>query len=274
MLKQRILTAIILIPLVIYGILYLPSAIVALILAAILLQGAWEWSRMAGLTLAWQRSIYVLTILMLMVYFWSGVDKLTMINTLSPIVLTGWVIAALWIFFPAVLSQRSIIAILVKLLAGAFVIVMAWFALISMHVQLHQGPLWILYFMGLIWVADSGAYFSGKAFGLHKLAPAVSPGKTWEGVAGALVTVAVYGLLGFYWLPVEKSQLIELVAVSLFLVPVSVLGDLFESLMKRHSGIKDSGGLLPGHGGVMDRMDSMTAVFPITMWLTTQVEFL
>jgi phosphatidate cytidylyltransferase len=274
MLKQRILTAIILIPLVIFGILYLPSYAVGLILGAVMLQGAWEWSRMAGLTISWQRFIYVLVLLMLMIYFWSGIDSPVLTKLLAPIALIGWSLAALWVFFPGVFSKKSFSGILVKLLAGAFVIVLSWYAMISMHMQLQHGPLWFLYFMGLIWVADSGAYFSGKAFGLHKLAPAVSPGKTWEGVAGALVLVCLYAVLSIWWLPVDMNQLVPLLAVSLFLVPVSVLGDLFESLMKRQSGLKDSGTLLPGHGGIMDRIDSMTAVFPITMWITTQVDFL
>ncbi len=274
MLKQRILTALILIPLVIAGIVYLPTWAIAIILAALMLQGAWEWSRLAGLQNNPLRVAYVVTLFLLLWYCWSSMADQSLLQVLAKVAAIGWVLATLWIFFPALGQQKSVLHTIIKLLAGVFVIAVTWVAMVNLHAQAEHGPRWLLYFMFLIWIADSGAYFAGRAFGKHKLAPVVSPGKTWEGVAGAVVMVLIYSLTAQYWLPVSEDNLMPVILLSLFLVPVSVIGDLFESLMKRQSGIKDSGTLLPGHGGVMDRIDSMTAVFPVTMWIATQVEFL
>ena len=128
--------------------------------------------------------------------------------------------------------------------------------------------------MVLVWVADSGAYFAGKSFGKHKLAPNVSPGKTWEGVFGALILVIFYSLIAPFWLPIENDMIKWLVIVSAVLVPLSIIGDLFESLMKRHSGIKDSGKLLPGHGGVLDRIDGLTPAIPVFMLIALITELI
>jgi len=274
MLKQRILTALILIPLVIAGIIYLPTSAIAGILAVLLLQGAWEWSRLAGCQSNIARVAYVITMALVLWYCWTVITDQSFTRLLANVAAVGWLLATLWIFFPSLCKEKSLPNLIVKLLAGIFVIGITWVAMVNQHAQTQQGPLWVLYFMFLIWIADSGAYFAGRAFGRHKLAPVVSPGKTWEGVAGAALMVLVYAYLAQYWLPVNAGQMVGVILVSLFLVPVSVIGDLFESLMKRQSGIKDSGQLLPGHGGVMDRVDSMTAVFPVTMWIATQVEFI
>jgi len=274
MLKQRILTALILIPLVIAGIVYLPTSAIAIILAILMLQGAWEWSRMAGLQTQLERFVYVFAVLLMLWYGWSIRGDQALTQLFANAAGITWILATVWIFFPSLGQNNSICSTIVKLLAGIFVIVLTWVAMVHQHAQSEHGPLWVLYFMFLIWIADSGAYFAGRAFGKHKLAPVVSPGKTWEGVAGAAVMVFLYSLTAQYWLPVGADHVMQIILLSLFLVPVSVIGDLFESLMKRQSGIKDSGTLLPGHGGVMDRIDSMTAVFPVTMWIATQVNFL
>ncbi len=266
MLKQRILTAVILIPLVLAGILYLPVIAIASILAVLMLQGAWEWSRLAGLQQRTLRFAYVALLALVLWLLWRqmGTDTWRPMMAYSSAIF--WLLATVWIFLPQLGKQQNVLNTSVKLLAGLFVLGLSWYALVTIQAAPQLGPRWILYLLFLIWIADSGAYFAGRAFGRHKLAPVVSPGKTWEGVAGALLLVFLYSLTAPYWLPLTEGQASTLVAISLLLVPVSVIGDLFESLMKRQSGIKDSGQLLPGHGGVMDRIDSLTAVFPVYLW--------
>jgi phosphatidate cytidylyltransferase len=271
MLKQRILTALILIPLVIAGILYLPVAAIAVILAVLMLQGAWEWSRLAGLQTAAMRIAYVALLALILWFTWQQMGAGMLMQPLLLCSAIFWLLATLWIFFPVLGKQKTTVNTLVKLIAGIFVLLLSWYALVTVHADEKQGPLWILYLLLLIWIADSGAYFAGRAFGRHKLAPVVSPGKTWEGVAGALALVCLYALTAPYWLPIAAGQASTVIWISLLLVPVSVIGDLFESLMKRQSGIKDSGQLLPGHGGVMDRIDSLTAVFPVYLWMASVV---
>ncbi|NOY66161.1 MAG: phosphatidate cytidylyltransferase [Gammaproteobacteria bacterium] len=265
MLKQRLLTAIILIPLVVAGILYLPKTAIAIIFAVILLQGAWEWSALAGISNNIFRFIYVLIIGLGLYYFWPGTGDRFLMQANGFFAAIWWFIAFLWILFPQLLKQKSILGIIVKLASGGFVLVPVWFALVSIHSVSDNGPVWLLYAMVLVWVADSGAYFAGKSFGKHKLAPKVSPGKTWEGVFGAVILVILYSLVAPLWLPIEDDLIKWLVIISAALVPLSVIGDLFESLMKRHSGIKDSGKLLPGHGGVLDRIDGLTPSIPVFM---------
>jgi phosphatidate cytidylyltransferase len=150
--------------------------------------------------------------------------------------------------------------------AGVVVLIGAWVALVSLQAR---SPWLVLAAMAVVWVADTAAYFAGRAFGRHKLAPAISPGKTWEGVGGALVAVAAYalaltplagaaGFAGALSAPVVAAW----VAFALALAALSVAGDLFESLLKRHAGVKDSGRLLPGHGGILDRIDALLAAMP------------
>jgi phosphatidate cytidylyltransferase len=132
----------------------------------------------------------------------------------------------------------------------------------------------ILYVFALVWVADIGAYFSGRKFGKAKLAPRVSPGKSWAGVWGGLAAVAVFSLVVSQAFGAGAGQSFALIIVSVVTAAVSVLGDLFESMLKRFRGIKDSSGLLPGHGGIMDRIDSLTAAIPIFTLLVIQLGWL
>jgi phosphatidate cytidylyltransferase len=274
MLKQRILTALILIPLVIAGILYLPVPAIASILALLVLQGAWEWSRLAGMHVIGMRIAYVGVLALMLWLIWQQMDNDLLMESLANSSAIFWLLATCWIFFPGLGKQKTLLNMFVKLLAGIFVLALAWFAMVTVQAAPQQGPLWILYLLFLIWIADSGAYFAGRAFGRHKLAPVVSPGKTWEGVAGALTLVFLYSLTAAYWMPITEEQVFTVILISLLLVPISVIGDLFESLMKRQSGIKDSGQLLPGHGGVMDRIDSLTAVFPVYLWMASLADLI
>lgn len=274
MLKQRILTALILVPLVIAGILYLPVIGIALIFGLLMLMGAWEWSRLSGVQSIVVRTSYVVLIGAIFGLLWFDIGTLSQRHAITNTAVAFWVLATIWVITPGLARTQNFFNSFLKLLAGIAVLAPSWYALVSIHASTQMGPQWILYIFFLIWIADSGAYFAGRAYGRHKLAPIVSPGKTWEGAAGAFVLVLLYSLSAPFWLPVAADKGFTLVWMSLLLVPVSVIGDLFESLMKRQSGIKDSGHILPGHGGIMDRFDSLTAVFPVTMWLALQVGYL
>ena len=151
-----------------------------------------------------------------------------------------------------------------KLLAGVLVIPAAMLAMNAIHSQVN-GPEWLLYGLMLVWVADIGAYFSGKRFGRTKLAPAISPGKTREGLYGAIAAVGVYSLLAAFYFGLDITTTAYLLVLALVLTLVSVAGDLYESVLKRERGVKDSGAILPGHGGVLDRIDSVLAAMPVFM---------
>ena len=149
---------------------------------------------------------------------------------------------------------------------GVVVLVPAGFAMASL------GPLHLLMVLGLVWVADTAAYLAGRAFGKRKLAPAISPGKTWEGAAGALVASVIYAIIWAQFDPglsalVQGAAWLPYLAGAVLLCAVSIVGDLFESAAKRRAGVKDSGRLLPGHGGVLDRIDSATAALPVALLL-------
>ena len=138
-----------------------------------------------------------------------------------------------------------------------------WLALVVLHSRPDQGPHWVLYLLVLVWVADSGAFFAGRQFGRTRLAPKVSPGKTWEGVLGGLTACALFAFGYAHYLELQGAVLTGFVLVSLVTVLFSVAGDLLESLLKRQRGVKDSGTLIPGHGGILDRIDSLFAAAPV-----------
>jgi phosphatidate cytidylyltransferase len=168
-----------------------------------------------------------------------------------------WSLALLWVF---VLPHR-VNATLVGL-AGLLALSLAWIAVVRMRIDLPHGERAVLYALLIVWLADSGAYFSGRAWGVRKLAPAVSPGKTWAGLWGGVATCALLAIVTA-WL--FRLPLAALLPVTLAIGVYSVVGDLLESLCKRFAGLKDSGSLIPGHGGVMDRFDSLLAAAPLLL---------
>jgi phosphatidate cytidylyltransferase len=171
-----------------------------------------------------------------------------------------WILVVpLWFRFKWTLAGNDFFGYLL----GALVILPTWAAMVALHAV---GTWLLLAAMALVWVADISAYFAGRAFGKHKLAPTISPGKTWEGVAGAVVGVLIYGGAVLTFSPLAgKLPLAQpvLILLLVLLTAVSVMGDLFESLLKRQAGIKDSSNLLPGHGGVLDRIDALTSTLPL-----------
>lgn len=272
MLLQRVLTAIILIPLFILAVLKLDSPWFAGLLAIFVLLAAWEWAALSGLTAIVGKLLYCLIVTTGLYFIYQGraVEWLGLTVLASGVIWWGLVLVWLKLSKPDAGMSRN--ARLYKPVAGLFVLIPAWYALVMLHEQQsHQGAAWVLYIFVLVWLADIGAYFSGKRFGRNKLAPALSPGKTWEGVLGGLLVVGLYAAVVAYWRELTLQPAGLFVLLSLLVALLSVAGDLFESLFKRQAGVKDSGNLFPGHGGVMDRIDSLTAAAPLyvsgLLWL-------
>ncbi len=260
MLKQRLLTAAILIPLFVWAILALPNSYFALLFGVIAILGANEWTRLADISAGFQQGIYSAAVAITLGLMWPLLQSegygVTIV--LGSTVL-WWVVVLLMVLnYPkgSLLQNRGF-----KGIAGFWLLPPCWLALVTLHGHGESGPAYVLFMLTLIWMADSAAYFVGRAWGNKKMAPNVSPGKTMAGLYGAVVGGALWSLLGIYLLqPAYGAWFILLCMVT---VLFSVLGDLAESMFKRNAGVKDSGNLLPGHGGVLDRIDSVTAAAPV-----------
>ncbi|MEO8673074.1 MAG: phosphatidate cytidylyltransferase [Tahibacter sp.] len=261
-LKQRTLTALVLAPIAISIILFLPHSAFALVTGIVFVAALWEWTRMLGLSNSGPRGIFVAANAALMLLLWWLRDGSPWWIAMGVGVL-WWCIAMLWLrrFSFAVAPTRENTAL--KLLVGSLIVVPAWVALNSVHSIGERGPLWTLFGLLLIWVADSGAYLAGSRWGRTKIAPRISPGKTWAGVYGALASSAIVGVAGAWLLGVRGLALVFVFLLAMLTVGFSIAGDLFESLIKRHANIKDSGNLFPGHGGLFDRLDSVFAALPV-----------
>ncbi|MDH3526534.1 MAG: phosphatidate cytidylyltransferase [Gammaproteobacteria bacterium] len=262
MLKTRLISAAIMIPLVVGGILFLPTDAVALILALIMGIGLWEWARMVPLQSVPAQLLYPAIIVLLCWLAWMTPLE-ALIDSLLVAALLWWLGALYWVSRAKISTQSSARVRLMKSVVGLLVMLPAWAALVMLHGREQDGPLFTLFLLVLIWLADSGAYFAGRRWGRTKLAPVVSPGKTWQGVYGAVVTSGLFALLVGLLYSQSLRWTAGLVLVSLLTVLFSIVGDLLESLMKRQHGIKDSSHIIPGHGGVLDRIDSLTAAAPV-----------
>lgn len=259
MLKTRILTALILLPLMLVALFLFSDMAWAAFSWLIVLLAMWEFSRMAKLSQPLRRAYLLVSTLLAAGLWLQGFVATAAVMVFS--LLMWLLLAPLW------LAKRwSLPKGITAMLLGWLLFFPAWFAFLAWrpHSAMADG-LQLLAVMGLVWVADITAYFAGKTFGKHKLAPTISPGKTWEGVAGAVVGVSLYvwlvSKLGWLEIPVSVTWLLPL---AMGLTAVSVVGDLLESWFKRSAGVKDSSQLLPGHGGVYDRIDSLIAVLAVS----------
>ncbi|MDR3431764.1 MAG: phosphatidate cytidylyltransferase [Rouxiella aceris] len=273
MLKYRIITALILIPIVIAALFLLPPVGFAVVTVIVCMLAAWEWGQFAGFTSRTQRVWlailcgFLLAAMMLSLPAYQQSIQLLQVKGSLWLSLGWWLLAfVLVIFYPssAALWRHSRA---LRLVFGLLTIVPFFWGMVSLRAygyadNHYNGAWWLLYVMLLVWGADSGAYLFGKLFGKHKLAPRVSPGKTWEGLIGGLLTSALISWLFGRYAPLDVVPATLLVC-SIVAALASVLGDLTESMFKREAGIKDSGNLIPGHGGIMDRIDSLTAAVPV-----------
>lgn len=258
MLKQRVITAVVLSVLVLSAVIWAPVWLFSLLVALATLYGVWEWSNFCRFGLR-GRVVYVAVaaaLILLLEWFASGV----LITQVMLVAGAFWLLALTMVLrYPEGVRWKAGTP---KLFIGYVVLIPAWLAL-SQVKAMQEGELLILLLLFLVWGADTGAYFAGKALGKHKLMPKVSPGKTLEGLAGGLFTCVLIALLYAYFRELSWIAAVFLVLLAVITAMASVLGDLFESMFKRERGIKDSGTLLPGHGGVLDRIDSLTAAAPV-----------
>jgi len=249
--------------------LVLPSSWFALLIAAFVLVGAWEWSGLAGWPSAGRRLAYcAVSTLVLLGAGWFLQSK----GGAWAVLLAGlvwWLVALAWVVrFQQGQTVDAMKYPLVRLIAGWLILVPSWAAVVYLHSVAASGPWLVLYLVFLVATADSAAFFVGKSLGSRRLAPNVSPGKSLEGVAGALLGAAIFAIAA--GLAFGSVPLLGFVVLSLITVLVSIVGDLTESVFKRRAGLKDSGSIVPGHGGILDRIDSYTAAAPIfvlgTFW--------
>lgn len=259
MLKTRVLTALLLLPAVLAALFLDPPLVWGGFALFALSFGAWEWARFARFDRAEQGVFIAAFVLLGGAWLLLPLAK-NWAPLLDAFALLFWLLAVpLWLRQKWTLKHKWSSALL------GWLILLAALAAVTRFRDMQQGPLVLLLVLAIAWVADIAAYFAGRAFGRRKLAPSISPGKSWEGVYGALVAVSVY-LVTLQQLGaplVSQLPLWLLLPLGWALTAVSVVGDLFESLLKRQVGLKDSSNLLPGHGGVLDRVDSLLALAPV-----------
>jgi phosphatidate cytidylyltransferase len=261
MLKTRVITAIFLV-IGFLTTLYLASDLTwSLLSLSVTLIGLWEWSKLISLN-TWQMRIMLsvaLTIGLLLTFnpslTISPLYDVVKLLLLALAALFWLVIAPLFLWSGRKINQKWLMATL-----GLFLLLATWLALVGLH---RISPWVLLSVMATVWIADSAAYFAGKRFGRNKLAPSISPGKTWEGVVGAMLAVSAYGYALCYHFNLSAWLIVGMALLVLF----SVMGDLFESLLKRQAGVKDSSQLLPGHGGVLDRIDGLIPTLVLTFFV-------
>jgi phosphatidate cytidylyltransferase len=267
MLKSRVITAVILLALLLTALFALPPAAWAVLIVVMVVQGAVEWSRLSGFT-GRKAGLYCgMTLLLMAGLLWmdAATTEVQHLNihlvVYAASALLWLIIVPLWLMTGWKVRQPALMA-----LTGWAVLVPTGQAMLDLRAA---SPWILLFVMCLVWVADIAAYFAGRKFGKNKLAPSISPGKTWEGVAGALLGVSVYVVVVWSFSPefAYREVLPILLLASWWWVGLAVIGDLFESAIKRQAGVKDSGALLPGHGGLLDRIDALTSTLPLAALL-------
>ena len=272
MLRQRIITALLLAAVFFAALFALPTPWFAGLCLVALMTGVYEWGKLSGLnataSLAVAAAVALVGLLLLFGGFGTarglpGPWSLALCAAASAF----WIVVApLWLYrgWPTRLPVGMT-------LLGALAVLAMWMAMVELHAR---SPWLLLGTMMVVWIADTAAYFSGRKFGRRKLAPVISPGKSWEGVYGGLACVFLYAVLVTLFSPLAAHGELSrplVVASALLLAMVSVIGDLFESWMKRQAGVKDSGTALPGHGGVLDRIDALVPALPVATLLVVML---
>jgi phosphatidate cytidylyltransferase len=276
MTRLRVLTSLVMAPVAIAAVLLLPTQWMIVLGAVVLLGALWEWLRLADVEDSLGRWILLAANLALMVAMvWASrtADGFSWVLFELAVLLgvAWWLVSLLWLRRYTFASDHTTHARIFKLLAGTLAVVPAWCAMAIIHggdagtevvPGADRGHVWLLVAVVIVWAADTGAYFAGRRFGKRKLAPRISPNKTIEGMLGGLAVAVVAGVALAPLAGAEVAQLPAVALAALFAALFSVVGDLFESLLKRHVGVKDSGNLIPGHGGLLDRLDGVLAALP------------
>jgi phosphatidate cytidylyltransferase len=256
-LRTRIVTAVVLVVVLLAVVLGLPPAATVAVITAVVVAGAWEWSAFLRLKSVSRRVAYVAFVVLLLALAWQASAAPDTRDLILAGAVVWWLAAFLWVaFVPRWVSPWS------AGVAGVLALVPSWVAMVRLRLSHPHGAEWVLFALLLVWVADIGAFFVGRRFGRIRLAPEVSPGKTWEGALGGLAVSALVAVAGAAWF---RVALLPFLPLCLAAVGFSIVGDLTESLLKRFAGMKDSGSILPGHGGVMDRIDSLTGAAPVLL---------
>ncbi len=268
MLKQRVVTALAMAATFLGVVMFLPLPWQALVFAVVVALGGWEWSRLAGWSAAGARLAYVAVLAGVMygLYWHCGLGDSPARESVQPylgLACLWWSFALLWVRgFPASAPLWNSVAM--RSVMGLLILALAWLAAVYI-LSFPRGSLLIVVMVLIVASADIGAYFSGRAFGRHKLAPTVSPNKTWEGFWGGMLVCVLLAILLWMQLPGQWEHISvgSVIAVALATALASVVGDLTISMVKRETGLKDSGTLLPGHGGLLDRLDSLCGAAPV-----------
>ncbi|WJG08531.1 phosphatidate cytidylyltransferase [Aliiglaciecola sp. LCG003] len=286
MLKQRIITALILAPLALAAIILLPLFWFEIFIAFVMGMGGYEWANMSGISKRPYKALFAVFILAccLLQTYLVPTELIWYQGALNPVYKLILGIAAIWwlVSLLMILAYPRFSAIWknsksIRCLFGFLTLIPTWVAVVSLRSHMHDidpfyGVSLIFYVLGIVWAADIGAFFVGVKFGRHKLRPNVSPGKTLEGLLGGIgASTAIIGFAALHY-QVDPTRIWMHILIGGLTVAVSALGDLNESMFKRCAGIKDSGKILPGHGGLLDRIDSLTAAFPVfafcyVMWM-------
>ncbi len=267
MLKTRVITAVVLVAVFLIALYFLTARGWLFVCAAILAVAAWEWAGLTRLSAAQRAGYSAAMVVTALLFAWNWIPTPTF-HDVAPFYLLA---TAFWIFGMPLWLKRGLPVkkFMIVLIVGWVVLPACFFAMVHLR---GISPNTLLRFMAIVWLADSAAYFAGRSFGRHKLAPSISPGKTWEGVAGALLAVTAYGIGWCFFFnestpPVLNDSVLGAAAilpVLWILAAFSICGDLFESALKRLAGVKDSGKILPGHGGILDRIDALIPVLPMS----------
>jgi phosphatidate cytidylyltransferase len=276
MTRTRVAAALVLTPIAIAAMLLLPTPWLAALAAVLFLAGLWEWFRLAEIDDTLARSVLLAANLALMVAIvWGsrtpdGGLSFVLLKLATVIGVIWWLLAIVWLRSYDFASDHDTHARVFKLAAGTLAVVPAWCALAWLHAEPSPGrhfpPIghrWLFVALAIVWAADSAAYFAGRHFGKHKLSPRISPNKTIEGMVGGIVAGVAVAVAFAPLADAPLARLPAVAAAAFFAVLASVVGDLFESLLKRHVGAKDSGDLIPGHGGILDRIDGVLAALPV-----------
>jgi len=270
MLKQRVLTAIPLAVLVVWGIITQPEEIVLYALLTVMLISGWEWARLSGIQNTPLRLVYAVVICAVSYFAEQTLgENLNVLMGLLSFTVLAWCVAIFHMFSKGPQAANPSLSFF-KLFIGFIALIPPVLGLMLVR---SEGAWWLFYCLSIVWMADIGAYFSGKRFGKHKLAVKLSPGKTKEGLYGAIVLTAIYSVLAGLLFNLKIGALLGLLIVTIFATFMSVAGDLFVSLLKREKDLKDTGNILPGHGGMLDRIDSVLSSAPFLALFLNWVVF-